>query len=71
MKAYSIFDWNVAEPMYRFVSQEKIYSDFEKKSITEDLAIIDYVYTYKRKEFNAYCIKNYGFSVYYDDPQFT
>ena len=60
MKAYYFDDWNIAEMIYHFCEDPSIYADFEKHCQSEDLSLAEYVYKYKFKTFQAYCIKRFN-----------
>lgn len=60
MKSYYFDDWNVAEMIYNFCSDDRIYSDLQKHCQSEDLSLSEYVYQYRFKEFQRWALKRYS-----------
>lgn len=60
MKSYYFDDFNVAEMIYHFCEDDKVYKDFEVRCQSEDLSLAEFVYKYHFRSFQAFCIKHYN-----------
>lgn len=63
MKSYSIYDFEVSEAIFNYVSYPDVYDRFAQAKTSQDLSMAEFVFKYDLLLFDDFCRNNYSFRI--------